>query len=118
MYGLDPDIDLSFLKNREVIQVAVGLYQIVFAFDGEITVSVEGRCERRSSSFSTVWIPDPFGDAAGMLSLLGQTVVEVQRHGRDVLELIFASGDHLLVFDDCKEYESYQITRPGETIVV
>jgi hypothetical protein len=78
MYGLDTDVDLSFLRNREVIQVAVGLHQIVFAFDGEINVSVEGKCELRSSSRSTVWLREPSGDAASMLGLLGQTAVDVQ----------------------------------------
>jgi len=34
------------------------------------------------------------------------------------LELTFSSGDRLTVFEVGKEYESYQITRPGETIVV
>lgn len=42
MYGLKSDIDLSFLNGRELIQVAIGLYQIQFGFDGDVRISVEG----------------------------------------------------------------------------
>ena len=43
MYGLDRDIDLSFLKGREVEQIAIGVYQITFAFDEDVRISVEVR---------------------------------------------------------------------------
>lgn len=39
MYGLGREIDLSFLNHREVEQVAVGVYQMIFGFD-------EGMAER------------------------------------------------------------------------
>jgi hypothetical protein len=34
------------------------------------------------------------------------------------LALTFSKGDRLTLADSSREYESYQITRPGETIVV
>ena len=118
MYGLSPDIDLSFLKTREVIQIAVGLYQIIFAFDEDVNLSIEGKCEHFSSNGASVWKPGSPGVAASILGLLGQNVVDVHRQDSSVLELVFSGGDRLLVFDVSEKYESYSITRPGETIIV
>jgi hypothetical protein len=40
MYGLKKEIDLSFLTGRELIQVAIGSFQVEFHFDEDVTVSV------------------------------------------------------------------------------
>jgi hypothetical protein len=42
MYGLKKTIDLGFLMDREVGQVAIGMYQVVFSFDEDVTIAVEG----------------------------------------------------------------------------
>jgi hypothetical protein len=42
MYGLKKDTDLSFLNGRELVQAAVGLYQTIFRFDEDVTISAEG----------------------------------------------------------------------------
>ena len=34
------------------------------------------------------------------------------------LTLMFSNGQRLTILDNSKEYESYDITRPGQTIVV
>ncbi len=39
MYGLRKDIDLTFLIDREVIQVAIGVYQVQFHFDQDVCIS-------------------------------------------------------------------------------
>jgi hypothetical protein len=36
MYGLKTEIDLSFLTGRELIQLAIGVYQVQFGFDQEV----------------------------------------------------------------------------------
>jgi len=36
MYGLKKDIDLSFLTGRELIQLAIGVYQVQFGFDEDV----------------------------------------------------------------------------------
>lgn len=42
MYGLKKEIDLSFLTGRELIQVAIGSFQVQFHFDEDVALSVEG----------------------------------------------------------------------------
>jgi hypothetical protein len=39
MYGLSKDLDLNFLNGREVVQVAIGIYQIIFGFDEDVRIS-------------------------------------------------------------------------------
>jgi len=45
-------------------------------------------------------------------------VEEVQGREDGTLRLGFSNGDCLLILDASTEYESYQISRRGETIVV
>ena len=47
MYGLDPAIGVSFIEGRELIQIAVGRHQVRFAFDKNVTISVEQKYECR-----------------------------------------------------------------------
>jgi hypothetical protein len=41
MYRLKKEIDLSFLTGRELVQVAIGSFQVQFHFDEDVAVSVE-----------------------------------------------------------------------------
>jgi hypothetical protein len=118
MYGLDSKIDLSFLRGREVIPVAIGIHDVQFAFDKDIRFSVTGlfRYASRESSFE--WQPGAPQSAAPALRLLGATVERISGQEDGTLKLLFSTGDCLTVLDNRKEYESYVISAPGTTIVV
>jgi hypothetical protein len=118
MRGLDKNIDLTFLKGREAIQVAIGVHQVIFAFDGDVTISVESHFCYSSKGNSSEWRPGAKQLAANTVQLLGAVVEGVHGHEDGTLELTFSNGDRLVITDASKEYESYQITRRGETIVV
>ena len=120
MYGLKKEIDLRFLKDRELIQVAVGLHQISFRFDEDVAISVEG--DFRYSDGQDEWIgrpePGPSQVAARALALLGATITSFESNENGTLILTFSNGHRLTMLDSSKEYESYDISRPGENIVV
>jgi len=118
MHGLKGNINLSFLRDREVIQVAIGINQVIFAFDDDVTLSVEGEFEYTAGLGSEQWRPGAVHAAARTVGLLGSKVREVQGQTDGTLELDFSNGDRLVLRDVSKEYESYQIARRGETIVV
>lgn len=118
MYGLKDNIDLSFLKGREVIQVAIGTYQVIFAFDEDVTVSVEAQFEYSAKSGLVEWRPGASHLAANAVGLLGSKVESVHSQKDGTVDLAFSNGDRLVLRDVSKEHESYQITRRGETIVV
>jgi hypothetical protein len=120
MYGLSKDIDLKFLNGRECIQIAIGVYQIQFGFDEDVRISVEGQFRYFDGGTEVVWRPEPgFAQiAARTVALLGATIDSFESRENGTLTLIFSNGHRLIIPDSSKEYESYQITRPGETIVV
>jgi hypothetical protein len=120
VYGLRKDIDLSFLNAREVIQVAIGVYQIQFGFDEDVIISVEGQFNYFDGQEESIWKPEPGAAqiAARTVALLGATIQSFEGHEDGTLTLTFSNGQRLTILDSSKQYESYDITRPGETIVV
>lgn len=118
MYGLDQTIDLSFLKSREVIQVAIGVWDFILNFDEEVSICVTSKWELISESHTFTWVSGAPKSASPSLNLLAATVDVVKGSPDGTLELRFSNGDVLFIYDDSKQFESYTITRPGETIVV
>jgi hypothetical protein len=120
MYGLSKDIDLSFLSGREVIQVAIGVYQIQFGLDEDVIISVYSQFSYFDGQTESIWQPEPgFAQiAARAVALLGATIQAFEGHEDGTLTLTFSNGHRLIVPDSSREYESYEITLPGRTIVV
>jgi hypothetical protein len=120
MHGLKKDIDLSFLNAREVIQVAIGVYQIQFGFDEDVIIYVESRFNYFDGQEEWLWKPEPGAAqiAARTVALLGATIKSFESKVDGTLTLTFSNGQRLTIADSSRKYESYQITRPGEIIVV
>lgn len=118
MHGLDTKIDLSFLKGREVIQVAIGIHDVQFVFDKDVRISITGSFRYVSREGSSEWQPGAPEAAAPAIRLLGATVERVYGRKDGTLDLELSTGDCLTILDNSKEYESYTITYPGRTIVV
>jgi hypothetical protein len=118
MYGLNKELDLTFLQDRELIQVAIGVYQVVFKFDEQVSISVEGQFDYISKVGSSEWQPGAARVAADTVSLLGTKVTGVLGQEDGTLQLTFSTGDRLVIRDVSTKYESYEISRGGETIIV
>lgn len=71
-------------------------------------------------SYEWVWKPEPGASqiAAQTLTLLGATIEKFAGHAKGTLELLFSNGCRLTILDSTGEYKSYDITRPGQTIIV
>ncbi len=117
MNGLPEQIDLSFLEGRELIQVCVGMFQVIFGFDDQVSISVEGCYSVHSEAGESTWKSGekPRSD---VLNLLGANVAHVRGEADGTLTLTFSEDLSLVIFDSSKEYESYQIAKPGTIIVV
>jgi hypothetical protein len=120
MYGLDPKIDLSFLNGREVIQVAMGIFQIQFGFDEDVRISVEAEFKYFDGSNESVWKygHDYIQVAAQAVALLSHKILRYEASENGTLQLFFSSGHTLTIPDTSKEFESYSITAPGRNIYV
>ena len=116
MYGLKPDVDMSFFLGKELIQVAVGPYDVQLHFHESVSLSVQSHIEHISEGVETEWDGDenkPLA-AASLLALIGSSVTSVQGDSDGTLTSRFTNGDLLKVFDDDEHYESYQIN-PGDS---
>lgn len=120
MYGLKKEIDLSFLAGRELIQVAIGICQIQFGFDEDISISVESEFRCFDGQAEWIWRPEPGSAsiAARAVALLGATITGFESNENGTLAVSFSNGHRLTTLDSSSEYESYVITRPGQTIIV
>jgi hypothetical protein len=106
MYGLKENLDLSFLKGREVIQVAIGIHQVTFAFDEGVTISVEGQFEYVSVSGSVEWQPGASHLACNAVGLLSSKVQTVNSQADGMIELCFSNGNRLVLRDVNRNHES------------
>jgi hypothetical protein len=120
MYGLKKEIDLRFLNGRELIQVAVGLCHVSFRFDEDVAISAEAGFRYFDGMAEWIWRPEPGSSqvAARTLALLGTAIASLESNVNGTLALTFSNGHRLTMLDSSKEYQSYDITRPGQTIVV
>lgn len=120
MYGLKKEIDLSFLTGRELIQLAIGVYQVQFGFDEDVRISIESEFRYFDGQVESIWRPKPGSSsiAARAVALLGATIESFRSNIDGTLTLAFSNQHRLTILDSSKEYESYDITRPGQTIIV
>jgi hypothetical protein len=120
MYGLKRDLDLNFLKGLELMHVAVSIFSVRFAFDEDVAISVTGEFLYFDGQVEWAWEPEPgkSGIASRTLDLLGRTVEDLEWHEDGTLRLSFANGHRLTMLDNSREHESYDITRPGQKIIV
>jgi hypothetical protein len=119
MHRLDMAIDLSFLIGREAIQIAIGQFQVIFNFDESVSISVESEFRLISSAGDvSTWQPHAPQTAAAATRLVGSKVEKVSGQKDGTLTLSFSSGDILTILDSSKDFESYDITCPGRTIIV
>lgn len=121
MYGLKPDVDLSFFVGKELTQVAVGSYDVQFHFtlpvpaslsvaQDWVSLAVQNYIEHSSKGVVNEWDRDenmPLS-AASLVGLLGSSVVTVQGDPDGTLTLEFSNGDVVTIFDR-EGYEAYQI---------
>lgn len=67
-----------------------------------------------------IWRQEPSSDqiAARTVAMLGARIMSLESKENGTLALTFSNGHCLTMLDSFKEYESYDITRPSQTIIV
>jgi hypothetical protein len=118
MYGLKESVDLSFLINAEITQVALGKHDIQIAFGEQSNITAQCQILFEQSA-GTTKIDGKNGRSAGSLSgLLGDVVENIQISNRDELILRLKSGNILRLFDSSRHYESFVVWHNGDFIAV
>ena len=117
LYPLRDDVDLSFLNERELIQLSIGMHQVIFSFLNDLTITVEDRFVIEEPTGQTAWKPEAINEAARAVCLLGRTTKGVRRSG-SALDLEFGAGYSLAITPVENEHESYQINDGGRLFIV
>ncbi len=119
MYGLNPDVDLSFFIGKELMQIAVGPYDVQFHFHESVSLSVQSHIEHISEGVEAEWDGDENNplSAASLLGLVGKSVVSAHGDPDGTLILKFSNDDVVTVFDN-EDYEAYQICNGDQRIYV
>lgn len=109
MYVLAKNNDLTFLLRKHLEKVDVSEYQAQLHFEGSICISIEGECKLDKKPIAY----------AELRQLVGNSVSGVTIQDDGTTNVFFADGKRLSILDsNSPNYESYQITAPGITIVV
>jgi hypothetical protein len=118
MYGLDPNIQLGFLRGKTLEQACFGLHDLILHFDQDISISIEssiavgqhGQTLVRHRSYQEV--------SRELLHLLNKVVIEVHWTTEGTVSLVFDHGAIVEIYDDSVEFESYSINSGSGLIVV
>jgi hypothetical protein len=118
MYGLNKNSDLSFLLEKQLYRVSVGLYHVELNFNHEISIYMECQFHHILNGKSQTLSEDLPSSASSLLQLIGSTIVKVKNHGNGNIEIIFSNQHTLKIFDNNKSYESYKISGPSIQLIV
>jgi hypothetical protein len=118
MYGLPHNVDLSFLKETELIQICVGLYQIQFRFDKNIQIFTTSNFTYVDRSDVAHDLESTPASTATITSLLGNSIRDIKTQTNGTLELLFSSNEKLMFHDNNNGYECYEIHYGEKTIIV
>ena len=115
MYGLKPEHikNLEHLCGQDLIQVAIGEYQLQFATGPARGggISVEGRCELADAAGTMldVWDRGKRSASFRFLELLGKTIKDVSIDSPKSFVMTFDDGRSLRFVDNSDKYESFSV---------
>ena len=113
MYGLKESLDLNFLINSEITQVALGKHDVQISFGERVKICAQCKMTFERST-GAVDIDGEDGQSAGDLSeLLGEIVSAIKIPNGKELVLHFKSGNLLRIFDSSERYESFVVWNNG-----
>jgi hypothetical protein len=118
MYGLPKHVDLRFLIGKELLSISVAPNEVILRFDDYLTINITSECNYQPSVGEIIRIENYPASASLICRLLCSSITEVKGEEDGTLVLQFSNGDTLTIFDDSKQYESYQIKHGDKLIIV
>lgn len=119
MHGIDKKISYDFLIGKEVLQLCLGLYQLIFNFSDQLVISTECSLSLKLLDGTLIEVSSGNPESAGKLTcLLGRTIENVNTEIDGVLSLLFSGGLQLSIIDSNEDVESFTIAMKDYEIVV
>ncbi len=112
------DLDLSAMVGTRLDSVTFAEYMLVLSYDSGHAFSIHGRVELRDQGGTEIesGSPDALRLGTQLPALVGEEVDRVLILAPQSIQLHMSSGRVIALFDDSKQYESFQI-EPGGIIV-
>ncbi len=118
MYKLPPDMPLAFLEGRKLLQVCIGLHDLILNLDGDIAITVCSSIGYSATCDEVAHYVDFRQSAKLLCMLLDESILAARNEGDGSLALEFTNGNILYIYDDSATYESYTIKHGDQLIVV
>jgi hypothetical protein len=116
MYGIPKDFPFEAFKNEVIVQICFGYNQIIFRFDGMISILVTSSIMVDHDILNEQ--QEVCLHAGRLLNLLHQEIKSATTDNGKDLKLTFASGTILTLCDDSEHYESYEINVGDKEYVI
>lgn len=97
--------------------VCFNINQIYLHFDNHVTVTVESELDYKPASGAMQKLSPPVVET-NMMQLVGRKVMRIAASPNGTLSLTFDNGHVVECLDVSANYESYQISFNGQTIIV
>ena len=118
MYRLGKDVDLSFLKDAQLLQVCVGKNELILNFDRGIRLTVLSDFVVSAPAGRPTEYQDPIQGAPSVLPLLHDSIAAARATDDGGLRLRFQSGSEVEIRDTSTQYESFWIQNGDRKLIV
>ena len=110
MYGFPIDLDPGVFVGRTLEQFTMSVNTVFFWFDVDLTITVTGRYEYRTSTGEIITASaEELPETTGLPRLVGKTVTAARASSDGTLSLEFESSAGLDIVEDTPQYECYII---------
>ncbi len=118
MYGLSKDVDLGFMCGKILLQVCVGVNEIILNFDEDMSITVTANYSQiKKTGEKNDFNACPDG-AIMLVGLLHRAIKDARGSPDGTLQMVFDNGESIVLYDNSQKYESYVIKYKGKQIVV
>lgn len=118
MYRLSIDSDLTCFIGVNLLQVCVGVNELILNFENDVIVTVLSRYSICTHGGEPTVYDDTRAGLGAVVALLHDVVVRACATDAGGLLLEFRGGTTLTLFDGNDRYESFWIKNGASTIVV
>ena len=107
MYNFDPNLNLSHLVGKSLIQIGIGENEIVFSFENDQTIVVSGKWElMQDQTLIDQSCEDLERKSYVIHGLLGKEIISYKIISNTQLNIELNDSYQLTIYDDSTEYES------------
>lgn len=116
MNGISQNEDLSDLIDKVIIQICIGLHEIVINFDDDSYITLECLFSFNAKDWHDM--KNIVSSCKQFVKLLGKKVICGEIVNDKTVMLRFECGEKLYFNDSNEYYESFQIKMPNKHIIV